>query len=85
MKLKGVPVWLGIGVIVVVSTVVYFLLGFELALGALVLLTALYFFPWDNGVAAGNAEAAKVDAYREKWLAKRKGRPQERPFDNSTE
>ncbi|MHA7146289.1 hypothetical protein ACX80U_16390 [Arthrobacter sp. TmT3-37] len=85
MKLKGIPIWLGIGAIIVVCAVVYFLLGFEQALGALVLLAALYFFPWDNGVAAGNAEAAKVDAYRERWLARRKGRPQEPRSSDSTD
>lgn len=64
MKIKGIPVWLGLVLILGVTVVVYFLAGLGQALGALAILAVLYFLPLDNGVAPGNAEAAKTDAYR---------------------
>ena len=85
MKIKGIPVWLGSSTILVISAVVYFLTGFEQALAALIFFIPLYFLPWDNGVAAGNAETAKVDAYREEWSARRKAAPKERPSNHPTE
>jgi hypothetical protein len=85
MKIKGVPIWLASIAILVISAVVYFLTGPEQALGTLAILAVLYFLPLDNGVAAGNAEAAKVDAYREEWLARRKARRQKGPSDGSPE
>lgn len=82
MKIKGVPIWLAIVAILGISGAVYFFTGLGQALGALAILTVLYFFPMDNGVAAGNAEAAKTDTYREQWLGRRKARSQKKPSED---
>lgn len=85
MKIKRIPIWLAIIAILGISGAVYFFIGIGQALGALAILTVLYFFPLDNGVVAGNAEAAKTDAYREQWLGRRKARNQNKSPDAPAE
>jgi hypothetical protein len=82
MKIKGIPIWLALVAILGISGAVYYLTGLGQALGALAILTLLYFFPLDNGVAAGNAEAAKTDAYREQWLGRRKAWNQDKSLND---
>jgi hypothetical protein len=85
MNIKGIPVWLAIVVILGISGAVHFIAGLGQALRALAILAVLYFFPLDNGVAAGNAEAAKTAAYREQWLSRRKARNQNKSRNKAAE